>query len=241
APASEKPRSCPASPATLYRTWMPTTAPGRLVLASASPRRRELLGAVGLGFDLAPADLDEEALSEGLAPEASALAVAAAKAAARAAGDGVVLAADTSVVLGGAVFGKPRSDDGARRMLASLGGRDHEVITAVVVRAAGVERRAACHSTVRMRDYTAAEIAAYVAGGGGRDKAGAYGIQDVPLRPVESIDRCSCNVLGLPVGAAARLLGQAGRRAPRRPGEAVARRGSCPPRADRGGRPLGRV
>src|SRR5262249_4361105 len=80
--ASEKPRSCPASPATLYRTWMPTTAPGRLVLASASPRRRELLGAVGLGFDLAPADLDEEALSEGLAPEASALAVAAAKAAA---------------------------------------------------------------------------------------------------------------------------------------------------------------
>ena len=211
---------------------MPATAPARLVLASASPRRRELLGAVGLGFDLAPADLDEEALGARLARKASALVVAAAKAAAPAVGDAVVLAADTIVVLGGAVFGKPRSDDEARRMLASLGGRDHEVITAVVVRAAGVERRAACHSTVRMRDYTAAEIAAYVAGGGGRDKAGAYGIQDVPFRPVESIDGCWCNVMGLPLWTALRLLGQAGCRAPRQPDEAFARCASCPLRRD---------
>src|SRR5262249_47856504 len=86
APASETRRLCPASPATLYRTRMPATAPARLVLASASPRRRELLGAVGLGFDLAPADLDEEALGAGLAPKASALVVAAAKAAAPAGG-----------------------------------------------------------------------------------------------------------------------------------------------------------
>src|SRR5262249_59705400 len=163
------------------------------------------------------------------------------RAAGRAVGEAVVLAAATMVVLGGAVFGKPRSDDEARRMLASLGGRDHEVITAVVVRAAGVERRAACHSTVRMRDYTAAEIAAYVAGGGGRDKAGAYGIQDVPFRPVESIDGCWCNVMGLPLWTALRLLGQAGGCARREPAEEVSRRGSCPPRADRGGRPLGRV
>src|SRR5262249_15350547 len=91
-------------------------------------------GSAPWGPGSAPArpDLDEEALSAGLAPEASALAVAAAKAAAPAAGDAVVLAADTIVVLDGAVFGKPRSDDGARRMLASLRGRDHEVITAVV-------------------------------------------------------------------------------------------------------------
>src|SRR5262249_57022371 len=65
APASEKPRSCPASPATLYRTWVPPTAPGRLVLASASPRPPELLGAVGLGFDLAPAHLHHAALTPG--------------------------------------------------------------------------------------------------------------------------------------------------------------------------------
>ncbi len=211
---------------------MPTTAPRSIVLASASPRRRELLGAVGVSFDLAPADLDEEALAAGRAPEASALVVAAAKAAATARGDAVVLAADTIVVLDGAVFGKPQSAERARRMLASLGGRDHEVITGVVVRAPGNERRAACHSVVRMRDYTAAEIEAYVAGGGGRDKAGAYGIQDVPFRPVESIDGCWCNVMGLPLWTALRLLEEAGCRAPRRPDEAFARCASCPLQRD---------
>lgn len=213
---------------------MPPTTPRSLVLASASPRRRELLGAVGISFDLAPARLDEEALAAGWAPEASALVVAAAKASAAARADAVVLAADTIVVLDGAVFGKPQSEDGARRMLASLRGRDHEVITGVVVRAAGGERRAACHSVVRMRDYTAAEIDAYVARGGGRDKAGAYGIQDVPFRPVESIDGCWCNVMGLPLWTALRLLDEAGCRAPRRPDEAFARCASCPLQRDGG-------
>src|SRR5262249_22683232 len=132
-----------------------------LILASASPRRRDLLDAVGLDFELAPANLDEEALAAGLPPEASALAVAAAKAAATARHDGCVLAADTIVVLDGVVFGKPSSGERAREMLAALRGRDHEVITAVVVRTPDGERRAACRSVVRMRAYSAGEIDAY--------------------------------------------------------------------------------
>ena len=207
---------------------MPAAASRTLVLASASPRRRELLGSVELRFDVAPAHLDEEALGAGLAPEASALVVAAAKAAASARGDAVVLAADTVVVLDGAVFGKPVSRGHARRMLASLRGRSHEVITGLVVRAPAGERRAAYRSTVRMRAYGAEEIDAYVLGGGGIDKAGAYGIQDEPFRPVEAIDGCWCNVMGLPLWPAVGLLADAGCPAPRRPDQAFARCASCP-------------
>jgi len=199
-----------------------------LILASASPRRRHLLDAVGLDFELAPANLDEAALGAGLPPEASALAVAAAKAAAVVRRDACVLAADTIVVLDGVVFGKPVSGEHAREMLAALGGRDHEVITAVVMRTPDGERRTACGSVVRMRAYSAAEIDAYVASGGGRDKAGAYGIQDEPFRPVEAIEGCWCNVMGLPLWLALRMLAEGGCVAPRRPDQAFARCVSCP-------------
>jgi MAF protein len=198
-----------------------------LILASASPRRRDLLDAVGLDFELAPANLDEEALAAGLPPEASALSVAAAKAAA-ARRDACVLAADTIVVLDGVVFGKPASGEHAREMLAALRGRDHQVITAVVVRTPDGERRTACRSVVRMRAYSGAEIDAYVAAGGGQDKAGAYGIQDEPFRPVEAIEGCWCNVMGLPLWVALRMLGEVGCVAPHRPDRAFARCASCP-------------
>jgi MAF protein len=199
-----------------------------LILASASPRRRHLLDAVGLDIEIATANLDEAALGAGLPPEASALAVAVAKAATVARRDACVLAADTIVVLDGVVFGKPASGERAREMLAALRGRDHEVITAVVVRTPDGERRAACRSVVRMRAYSAREIDAYVAGGGGRDKAGAYGIQDEPFRPVEAIEGCWCNVMGLPLWVALRMLAEGGCAAPRRPDQAFTRCVSCP-------------
>jgi septum formation protein len=207
---------------------MPVTTHVSLVLASASPRRRHLLDAVGLRFELAPANLDEEALAAGLPPEESALVVAAAKAAAVTRRDACVLAADTIVVLDGVVFGKPASSERAREMLAALRGRDHEVITAVAVRTPDGERRTACRSVVRMRAYSAAEIDAYVAAGGGRDKAGAYGIQDEPFRPVETIEGCWCNVMGLPLWTALRMLADGRCAAPLRPDQAFARCASCP-------------
>jgi MAF protein len=203
-----------------------TTPP--LVLASASPRRRELLGALGLAFRVAPADLDEDAIGDGLPPERAALAVASAKAAAFGEAGGVVLAADTVVVLGGRRLGKPASPADACDMLAALRGRPHEVVTAVVVRAGADTQRAVRSSTVRMRAYGRDEIAAYVAGGSGLDKAGAYGIQDEPFRPVQAIEGCWCNVMGLPLWTAARLLERAGCPPPRNPGQVFARCATCP-------------
>ena len=198
------------------------------MLASASPRRRELLAALGLTFASAPADLDEAAIGDGLPAEEAALRVAAAKADARARRDAVVLAADTMVVVDGRILGKPGSPDEAHEMLEVLRGRRHDVVTGVVVRAADREGRAVRRSTVRMRAYTRPEIEAYVAGGGGLDKAGAYGIQDEPFRPVDAIEGCWCNVMGLPLWTAVRLLAGAGCAAPHQPDQVFDRCGGCP-------------
>jgi len=198
-----------------------------LVLASASPRRRDLLGAVGLDFRVAPADLDEDAIAAGLAPEPAAVAVAAAKARAIEA-EAVVLAADTIVVLDDRMLGKPASPEDACHMLEALRDRTHRVVTGVVVRSGAAEERAAVWSDVHMRAYGDQEIAAYVAAGGGRDKAGAYGIQDEPFRPVAAIDGCWCNVMGLPLWTALALLDRAGCRAPWRPEAAFVRCAACP-------------
>ena len=203
----------------------------KLILASASPRRRELLDAIGLGFDVAPVDLDEAAAAGTLPPIDAAAAVATAKARAAAARPGaVVIAADTMVVLDDRVIGKPVDDPDARRMLGSLRGRSHTVVTGVVVRTPDSEWTAAVESRVRMRTYGDAEIDAYVGAGGGRDKAGAYGIQDAPFLPVEAIEGCYCNVMGLPLWNAYRLLREAGCTAPRRPGDVLARCAVCPMR-----------
>ena len=172
----------------------------KLRLASASPRRRELLEAIDLGFEVRPVDLDEVAIAGNLPPLDAAVAVAIAKArAAHAPADVVVLAADTMVVLDDGVLGKPTDAADARRMLAALRGREHVVVTGVVVRTPDSEWTAAVESRVRMRAYRDAEIDAYVAAGGGRDKAGSYGIQDEPFVPVEAIEGCYCNVMGLPL------------------------------------------
>ena len=203
----------------------------KLVLASVSPRRRELLDAIGLGFEVRPVDLDEVATAGSLPPLEAAAAVATAKARAVDGDRRIVLAADTIVVLENQVIGKPADAADARRMLAALRGRTHTVVTGVVVRTAESEWSAAIESQVRMRAYVDAEIDAYVTAGGGSDKAGSYGIQDEPFLPVEAIEGCYCNVMGLPLWTAYRLLREAGCTAPRRPGDVLARCAVCPMRA----------
>jgi septum formation protein len=204
----------------------------RLVVASASPRRRELLEALGLVFDVAPAGIDEAAVAGERAPAHAVVAVAEAKVAAVPRSDALVLAADTVVVVDGAVLGKPESDADARRMLALLRDRTHQVYTGVCLETPHGSRTAVVESQVRLRAYAPAEIAAYVRMGGGLDKAGAYGIQDEEFRPVEEITGCWCNVMGLPLWTAWAMLTAAGVCAPQAPDRVFARCASCPQRPE---------
>ncbi len=184
-----------------------------IILASNSPRRRELLHQIGIPFVSRPADVDESA-KPGEKPEEYAVRVALDKArtAARKAGEGIVLAADTVVVSGGALLGKPSSPDDAARMLKLLSGREHDVITGVAVIDAGkgFERTAFERTRVKFKALSDREIAAYVATGEPLDKAGAYGIQGKGALLVEKLDGCYFNVVGLPLTLAARLLEEFG-------------------------------
>ncbi len=183
----------------------------RLVLASRSPRRRELLAALGLEFTVDVADVDETP-QPGERPDALVCRLCRAKAAAvaeRHPGK-VVLAADTLVVVDGVLLGKPADALEAVAMLSSLRNRVHIVYTAVcVIHGTEVETRlSATHVT--MRDFTDAEVERYVETGDPLDKAGAYGIQDPQFAPVAAWDGCYSAVMGLPLGLAAELLAAAG-------------------------------
>jgi len=202
-----------------------------LVLASASPRRRRLLEAIGLRFDVVPAALDEEAIATGLDPAEAATAVARAKVEHVDARGALVLAADTMVVLDDVVFGKPAGAAEAHDMLARLRGRPHEVVTAVCLRTPAGVGTAVRHTIVRMREYGAAEVDAWVASGKAFDKAGAYGIQDDRFQPVETISGCYCNVMGLPLWTVYRRLASAGCVAPSTPDEVLTPCVACPLRA----------
>lgn len=180
----------------------------RLVLASASPRREALLRQLGVPFEVVPSDLPE-VWPPGPAPAAvTALALAKARAVASRLADAIVLGADTAVVLGGKVFGKPESPEDARRMLRALRGREHEVITgvALVEVPSGREETAAVVSQVLMREYSEAEIDAYIASGEPLDKAGAYAIQAAGHGLVDRVQGCYTNVVGLPLTTTRRLL-----------------------------------
>lgn len=168
----------------------------RLLLASVSPRRADLLRAAGYEFDVLPADVDESVLP-GEKPEAYVRRVAEAKAAAVAskAGGRIVLAADTVVVVDGRILGKPVDDAEAVRMLRLLSGRRHEVMTAITLNGECVVET----SAVELAYLTAAEIDWYVATGEPRDKAGAYAIQGLASRFVTRIEGSYSNVVGLPV------------------------------------------
>lgn len=182
------------------------------VLASASPRRRELLARVGLHPEIRPADVDE-AIAPGEAPDAYAVRVARDKA--RAAGSKrPVLAADTVVALDGRSLGKAETPERARAFLEVLSGRAHEVHTGVVLRRPDQGREATRLVTtrVRFRRLEAAEIARYVASGEPLDKAGGYGIQGAGGALVAEIAGSYTNVIGLPLEETLALLEEAGLR-----------------------------
>ena len=184
----------------------------RVILASASPRREELLRQLGLSFTVVPSELPEE-LPPGPPEEAvRALALAKARAVAARAGAGVVLGADTVVVLGGTILGKPVDPDDARRMLRALRGRSHEVITGVALVEAPARREtsAVVVTRVRMAPYGEEEIEAYLATGEPYDKAGAYAIQGSGGRLVAEVEGCYTNVVGLPITTTRRLLAEWG-------------------------------
>ncbi len=177
-----------------------------IVLASKSPRRAEILTQAGFEFVVRAADVDEARL-EGEAPDAYVRRLAAEKARAVAMRDGeIVLGADTVVVVGEQVLGKPGDAAEAGRMLRLLSGAEHEVITGICVRTA--EREVANSATTRVRfsAMSEEEIGEYVASGEPMDKAGAYAIQGLAARYIERIDGCYFNVVGLPVSLVYRTL-----------------------------------
>jgi septum formation protein len=179
----------------------------RLVLASASPRRLALLRLAGLDPVVRPADIDETPLaSEDPVTYVTRLARAKAAAVAGQGGE-IVLAADTTVVLDGEAIGKPVDDADARAILQRLAGRTHQVTTAVAVTGPGAQLRDTVVTTaVVFACLTAGQIAAYVASGEPRDKAGAYAIQGAGAVLVERIEGSWTNVVGLPVVETLRLL-----------------------------------
>lgn len=184
-----------------------------LVLASRSPRRARLLEEAGIPFRRGPFPDIDETLSTGLAPPDAAREVAERKAlaVARLVSGETVLAADTVVHLGAEVLLKPRDAEDARRMLARLSGRAHEVATGVaVVRARSLESGVAVARVV-FRDIGPEEIQAYVASGEPMDKAGAYGIQGGAAAFVRALEGQRDTVIGLPLDLVRHLLGLAGR------------------------------
>ncbi len=183
-----------------------------LVLASGSPRRRQILEQIGLAFDVEPADVDETVLAgESAADHVLRLAVAKARAVATRRPEAMVIGGDTVVVLDDAILAKPRHADHAVDMLMRLQDRTHRVTTGVAVVAPG-DRVASdvVNVDVRFRAFDADLARAYVATGEPMDKAGAYGIQGSGAVLVDSVQGDYFAVMGLPIGALIRLLGDVG-------------------------------
>jgi septum formation protein len=180
----------------------------RLILASSSPRRQALLSELGVRFEVFPSDLPE-LWPEGPPDRAvESLALKKARAIASRLPAGIVLGADTVVVLGEEVFGKPRDAGDARRMLLRLRAKTHRVITGLALVEAGGRREtvASVSTDVTMRRYDDTEIERYIRSGEPFDKAGAYAIQGEGGALVERVDGCYTNVVGLPLTTTRRLL-----------------------------------
>lgn len=179
-----------------------------LVLASASPRRREILAALGVEFEVVVPGVDE--VSDGPAADAvleNALRKARAGAELADREAGLVLGADTDVALEGRALGKADDEAGARERLEALSGRTHEVLSgmALVDLAGGAERTALERSLVTFRALDAPTLDLYIASGEWRDRAGAYAIQGLGSILVERLEGDFSNVVGLPVGALLRM------------------------------------
>jgi len=185
----------------------------RLILASGSPRRRELLGGIGIGFDVVVSDVEEKQ-EPGEAVDAYVRRLARDKGAAVAAThpDAWVLSADTVVFIDGHVLEKPTSRDDARAMLATIAGREHVVYTGVALQNAHAEflEDTVAASKVKMIELTPDEIAWYVDTGEPMDKAGSYAVQGIGAMFIESIDGNYSNVVGLPLSVVYDMLKRAG-------------------------------
>lgn len=199
----------------------------RLVLASASPRRAELLRAAGYEFEVVPVDVDERR-RDGESPATYVRRLAAEKSATYVASgfsrtggppegglhvreEPIILAADTTVVVDGAILGKPRDDDEVASMLRALSGRRHEVLTGISLRRGAFEIGRVETTAVHFTQLSDADVAWYVASGEGRDKAGAYAIQGLASRFIPRVEGSYSNVVGLPIAAVAELLGEISR------------------------------
>jgi septum formation protein len=183
-----------------------------VILASASPRRAELLAAAGFAFEARPVEIDERPLAAEPA-DRYVRRLAAEKSAAAAAGlqssphdRPVVMAADTVVTIDGTLLGKPEDDDEAREMLRRLSGRTHQVLTGVSLRHGAFEIGRVESTEVLFSTLSEAEIDWYVSTGEGRDKAGAYAIQGLASRFIPRIVGSYSNVVGLPVAAVFELM-----------------------------------
>jgi septum formation protein len=186
----------------------------KLILASASPRRAEILRDAGFTFTTLSAEIDETPIS-GETPLDLVARLAAAKAelaAARSSGPAIVIGADTEVVLDGHIFGKPRSPQDACKMLEKLSGKIHTVVTGVtLIRLPKVERKTFVETTqVYFAHLSAQDISRYLATGEHHDKAGAYAIQGRAGRYIPRIEGCYFNVVGLPLAHLQRALTELG-------------------------------
>jgi len=206
----------------------------RIVLASSSPRRAELLRAAGFDFEIVTVDVDERR-RDGETPSAYVRRLAAQKSASAAASGAVarpfqgrdevagdrdpkrvalqtdhivILGADTAVVVDDAILGKPRDDEEAAAMLHRLSGRRHEVLTGVSLRRGGLEVGRVESTGVYFAQLSGADVAWYVASGEGRDKAGAYAIQGLASRFIPRIEGSYSNVVGLPIACVHELIAQ---------------------------------
>jgi septum formation protein len=184
--------------------------PLRVVLASASPRRRELLTLIGIPHEVRPADVNED-IHEGEAPAVYAERLARAKAStASTEDDTLTIGSDTIVVIDDVVLGKPRDREDAARMLRTLSGRTHTVYTAVAVRRGDQVASAVEHVAVTFRPLDDDTIASYIATGEPMDKAGAYGIQGFGATIVRRIDGDYFAVMGLALGTMVELMARVG-------------------------------
>jgi septum formation protein len=202
----------------------PSPSAIRLVLASASPRRAELLRAAGFAFDVIVGDVDESVHAgetpahyvRRLAADKSAAAMRMMRAALkrRDADAPIILGADTTVVVDGDILGKPAHDEDVAAMLRRLSGRWHEVLTGISLRCGTAEAGRVETTRVLFASLSAADVAWYVGSGEGRDKAGAYAIQGLASRFIPRIEGSYSNVVGLPVAAVVELLPEIRQRTP---------------------------
>lgn len=186
----------------------------KLILASGSPRRVEILTSVGWDFEKCPADIDES-LSGGESPENYVVRLACEKAQAVAAKnpDGIVLGADTTVVVDDQILGKPVDMDDARRMLRMLSGKWHEVLTGVAVVRGGVTHSGMQRTRVKFIEMTDEEVDFLAAMGDPLDKAGAYAVQAQAALFIESVEGEYWNVVGLPINLVYEIVMQKGENA----------------------------